>query len=53
MLFAIRRPLEKLFTTESTGSVVVRITEASVHIGGFISCSPRTGIGEGEYRPVR
>ncbi len=47
------RPVAGGFRTESTGEAVFRITDTAVSISEFISCSPRTGIGAGEYRRVR
>lgn len=38
------------FKTSGTDDAIITITEGSVKLSEFISCSPRTGIGEGVYK---
>jgi len=33
--------------------VLLQITDQAVRIGGFMTCTPRNGIAEGEYPRVR
>lgn len=39
--------------TDTTGDTIFRISDASISISGHVTCTPRTGIGEGTYRRVR
>jgi uncharacterized protein len=41
------------FKTEQTDDVIISVSDASVHLSGFISCSPRTGIADGSYKRIK
>lgn len=47
------KPVKGGLGTDSTDDAVFTISDTAVTIRGFISCSPRNGIGEGTYRRVR
>ncbi len=46
-------PAKGGFVTSNTDDAVFRITDASVKITGFISCTARNGIAEGEYKRIK
>jgi uncharacterized protein YecT (DUF1311 family) len=46
-------PVKGGFKTAPTDDVIISISDASVQLNGYISCSPRTGIAEGTYKRVK
>ena len=46
-------PAKGGFITSLTGDAVFLITDASVKITEYISCTPRNGIGAGEYKRIK
>ena len=46
-------PVKGGFKTAPTDDVIISISDASVQLNGFISCSPRTGIAEGTYKRIK
>lgn len=46
-------PVKGGFVTSNTDDAVFRITDASVKITGFISCTARNGIADGEYKRIK
>ncbi len=44
------KPVKGGFKTESTDDSVIKITDAVLNISEFVSCTPRNGIAEGDYK---
>lgn len=41
------------FKTDQTDDVIISISDSTVQLSGFISCSPRTGIADGSYKRIK